>query len=374
MLEEENAQLRRRASILDAMLSDIDKQLQVMTDCRQPLASQWMALIDTSRPPGASSGAGDSGVGGTAHGFTDAGAWAPRRRLHLALEGMDAEAAAAVDVQAARAYWQALCHDVRRLIAAVDAADAAAAAAAGCGATSAAPPAPGWGSNATTMATGSNGMLSFTSSASAAVPGGGYPSDCADDSLGMSSSSVTAGQQMPSAAAAAAAAAASAHAELEARVQEGLTWLIGIMVHNVTVVYRFIGVDTVDGSDPLPSESDDLWLRCAEVSALCAVRASLRACHNAGCMVCMRERTQQALTALGIVCQAPHPLLGLQVMSPGLTEEEVSEALEVQVVVSAFRQRMALQRQQLQSALQVGILRGGAARARAGSGGTALAA
>lgn len=322
VLEQENRQLKWQAHILENMLLDIDKQVELMSSEELPDASQWLTLL----------GMGTSAAAGSSGHIT--------RTLHKMLEG-----AAAVDLtgwtaDTCRRKWLAFLEQLQPLVQQAEAAQAAYKAAQGssgdhdgdvlqpqrrpqraaaaaavavikqeaadvlgvaplpvCPVASNIPDVPVAQQHHAGLSSSHASTQKSPNSSSSPVtqPGAGGEEPSAGASIAQPMEGVNQGQQQqapvssscsphgPLSAAAAAAAAASEHsvgsmtgseishgpnvegipaavlARIEDLVMINFYWLLAIMTRNPLLTYEFISTDLVEGRTPLPPQHDKMW-------------------------------------------------------------------------------------------------------------------
>jgi hypothetical protein len=281
------ASLQWRAHILENMLVDMDKQLEVMSASETPDASQYLALLGMST----------SGSGGHI-----------TRTLHRMLEGACDVDVSTWTVQDCRSRWLSYLQQLRGLVQEAELAQAAYKATQAEGEQSSAataggraqrprraaaaaadavikqeaaevlglaavrpraannipapPPAPVLPPpNLSSSGSASNMAAAAAQPAAAAAAGGAEPmqgvQQASTDSGSMAerSTSGTSG----SAPIGAAGVPAALLAQIEDLVLTNFYWLLSMMTSNPLLTYEFISTDLVEGSIPLPGPDDALW-------------------------------------------------------------------------------------------------------------------
>eukprot|EP00877_Chromochloris_zofingiensis_P005187 jgi/Chrzof1/1466/Cz10g08280.t1_UROD1 len=235
LLEQENSKLKKHAQILENIVADIDKQVELMTVTDSADTSQWMKLLGIGSNKGMGYG----------------------RNLDRILDGGASINVAEWTVQDMRVKWRVFMEELRPLLRQADEARhaAVASATAAGGDTPMSPPqADG------DVSSSNNSGKSATSPAT---------SSSADDQ-----------DQRQPAAAAAAAAASSKHrysppagnpegvtpqllAQIEPVVYKHFVWLMAILTRNHLLTFQFFSTDVEGKGRPLPSPDDPKWMQLA---------------------------------------------------------------------------------------------------------------
>jgi hypothetical protein len=279
LLEQENRKLKWQAHILEHMLLDIDKQLEVMAhNDSTPDASQWLTLLGMGQP---------AGTGGTAR---------VARTVHRMLEGAGQVSVAGWTVQDCRKRWLAYLDALRPLMQQAEAAQAE---------YRSAQPASGPDSGASGGA-GSGGRRPRRAAAAAAVaviqqeaadvlgvvplPASNIPEPPPPASAAGSSPNLqqqhaggdvtmqrtqsgcsSAHSQQGSESSVPAAHASSVEgvpqpllSQIEQLVLDNFYWLLAVMTTNPVLTYEFISMDLIDGTRPLPPQEHRLWADAVE--------------------------------------------------------------------------------------------------------------
>jgi hypothetical protein len=280
LLEQENRKLKWQAHILEHMLLDIDKQLEVMAhNDSTPDASQWLTLLGMGQP---------ASTGGTAR---------VARTVHRMLEGAGQVSVAGWTVQDCRKRWLAYLDALRPLMQQAEAAQAEY--------RSAQPPS-GPDSGASGGA-GSGGRRPRRAAAAAAVaviqqeaadvlgvvplPASNIPEPPAPASAAGSSPSLQLQQQAdgdvvmqrtqsgcssehsqqgsessvpPAHASSAEGVPQPLLSKIEQLVLDNFYWLLAVMTTNPVLTYEFISMDLIDGTRPLPPQEHRLWADAVE--------------------------------------------------------------------------------------------------------------
>jgi hypothetical protein len=279
LLEQENRKLKWQAHILEHMLLDIDKQLEVMAHSEStPDASQWLTLLGMGQP---------ASTGGTSR---------VARTVHRMLEGAGQVSVAGWTVQDCRKRWLAYLDALRPLMQQAEAAQAehrAAQQAAGPEAASAGGGSAGCSARRPRRAAAAAAAAVFQQEAADVLnavtappastipepplPGQQQQQQRAGDTdmqqqlqppqhQRTHSTCSSKHSQQGSESSVPAAHATSVEgvpqpllSQIEQLVLENFYWLLAIMTSNPVLTYEFISMDLFEGSRPLPPQEHSIW-------------------------------------------------------------------------------------------------------------------
>ncbi|KAF6255978.1 hypothetical protein COO60DRAFT_1702547 [Scenedesmus sp. NREL 46B-D3] len=280
LLEQENRKLKWQAHILEHMLLDIDKQLEVMAHCEStPDASQWVTLLGMGQPASA------GGAGRVA------------RTVHRMLEGAGQTSVAGWTVQDCRERWLSFLDALRPLVQEAEAAQAeyrAAQQAARPEAASGGGGSAGGGSRrprraaaaaaAAVIQQEAEDVLGVIPLPASRIPEPPVPAPAVSSSPGqqqqqagdgnmqqhqfLRTQSACSGEQSQQGSECCEPAAHAWSVEgvpqpllsqIEQLVLGNFSWLLAVMTSNPVLTYEFISMDLIDGTSPLPPQEHSLW-------------------------------------------------------------------------------------------------------------------
>ncbi|WIA16228.1 hypothetical protein OEZ85_012939 [Tetradesmus obliquus] len=278
LLEQENRKLKWQAHILEHMLLDIDKQLEVMAhNDATPDASQWLTLLGMGQPGSA------------------AGASRVARTVHRMLEGAGQVSVAGWTVQDCRRRWLAYLDALRPLMQQAEAAQAEYRAAQQAAGPEAVSGSGSGGARRPRRAAAAAAAAVFQQEAAdvlgvVPLPASTIPKPPAPASAAPSTSQQQQGgdvdmqqQQLPPPQRTQSGCSSehsqqgsetslpTAHAlsvegvpqqllsQIEQLVLENFYWLLAIMTSNPVLTYEFISMDLLEGSRPLPPQEHSIW-------------------------------------------------------------------------------------------------------------------